>query len=225
MLHMNSEEKTNTAEELPDTEESLSSLRDVPAPTLSKVVELMQADLERSPDERPKLVHDPAWDDQLNALSEEELTQQIDLLKEQIELGERQQDLDRRAVKLGLLKLANEAPRCSHLKSNGKPCRAPALGNTRFCVFHGRALNDRNGRPGIEVALLEDRESLQLTVKQIMEQIVSGYLEPQTASLLLRSVQIANSTLKPRRIRVSRRKPSRSEGCEDVQDNPEENIG
>lgn len=123
---------------------------------------------------------------------------------------------------MGLLKLADQARRCSVLKSNGKSCRAPALGNTAFCVFHGRAHNGRK-QPGIDVNLLENRESLQLTVKQIMEQIVTGYMKPETASLLLRAVQIANSTIKPRRTVVARRRPMQSES--DVSDNAEERAG
>ena len=72
--------------------------------------------------------------------------------------------------------------------------------------------------------MLENRESLQLTVKQIMEQIVSGMIEPQNASLLLRAVQIANSTLKPSRVRVGRRKPARAE-AQDGWGHPEEIWG
>ena len=158
----------------------------------------------------------------MEALSEEELQEQIDLHEERIELAERQKELDRKALNLGLLKLAQQAPRCSHLKSNGKPCRAPAMGNRLFCVFHSRALETQDN-PRINVTVLEDRESLQLTVKQIMEQIVSGRIEPQNASLLLRAVQIANSTFKSRRDRERRRKPA---GCEtSARGNPEENSG
>lgn len=69
--------------------------------------------------------------------------------------------------------------------------------------------NQENSR--LRVELLEDRESLQLTVKQIMEQVVKGQIDPQTASVLLRAVQIANSTQKPRRIRAPKRKSASSE--------------
>ena len=74
-------------------------------------------------------------DEQMEALSEEELDQHIDLLEKRVKVAELQKELDRRALNMGLLKLADRAPRCSHLKSNGKPCRAPAMGNRQFCVF------------------------------------------------------------------------------------------
>jgi hypothetical protein len=125
---------------------------------------------------------------------------------------------------MGLLKLANKAPRCSYLKSNGKPCRAPAMGNRLHCVFHTRSIDNQED-PKIRVEVLENRESLQLTVKQIMEQIVSGRIEPQQASLLLRAVQIANSTLKPNhRAQVGKRKPARSQTGNEW-GNPEEISG
>lgn len=161
--------------------------------------------------------------EELRSLSDETLKDQIDVLQERLDLAERQRELDQRAINLGLLQLADAAPRCSHLKSNGKPCRAPALGSKLFCVFHGRAFETQDS-PGMSVKVLEDRESLQLTVKQIMEQIVSGRIEPQNASLLLRAVQIANSTLKSGRVRVARHspKPTRSQDTR-VWGNPEEN--
>jgi hypothetical protein len=56
-----------------------------------------------------------------------------------------------------------------------------------------------------------------------MEQIVHGRIEPQTASLLLRAVQIANSTLSPKRVRVAgpKRKPTQSDP-DPIWGNPEE---
>lgn len=152
----------------------------------------------------------PFSKEELRALSEEELQEQIDVLKEQLELENRRKQLDRRAINLGLLRIANESPRCSHLKSNGEPCRAPAVRDKLFCIFHSRALETQD-EPRIKVRVLEDQESLQLTVKQVMEQVVSGRLEPQTASLLLRAVQIANATLKPKGVRAARIEPKSAE--------------
>lgn len=166
-------------------------------------------ELASAPDEPEYESVELTTDEQMEALSDEELDQHIDLQEKQVKLNELQEELNRRALNLGLLKLANKAPRCSYLKSNGQPCRAPAMGNTYFCVFHVRSMDQENSR--LRVELLENRESLQLTVKQIMEQIVRGQLDPQTASLLLRAVQIANSTQKPRRIRAPKRKSASGE--------------
>lgn len=160
-------------------------------------------------------------DQQLKALSDQELQAQIDFFNEQEELENKQKELNRRAIKMGLLKLANQAPRCNHVKASGKPCRAPAFGGRLFCLYHGRALETREA-PGIEVKVLEDRKTLQLTVKQIMEQVVRGRLEPEIASLLLRAVQIAKSTLKPKGNAGKRRPKSVRDQGERVQGDAEE---
>ena len=129
----------------------------------------------------------------------------------------------RRAAKLGLLKLANQARRCAHLKNNGEPCRAPAMGNREFCVFHTRAYDcETNQR--IKVGFLEDRSSIRLVLKQIMEQVLTGRIPPRTAALLLRGTQIANGVLKSRKSTQAQPKPVRS-ATQRCQRNPEEIAG
>lgn len=106
-------------------------------------------------------------------------------------------------MKLGLLKMANQVAGCTHLKNNGEPCRAPAMGERLFCVFHSRGYDcETNQR--IKVGFLEDRSSLQLVLKQIMEQVLSGRINPQTATLPMFATQIAKSVLK----KATRRKPA-----------------
>ncbi|HET8826358.1 MAG TPA: hypothetical protein VFM77_14565, partial [Terriglobales bacterium] len=127
----------------------------------------------------------------------QELADRKAFLEEQIEQAKQRVETKRRGLKLGYLKLANQAPRCSHLKNDGEPCRAPAMGQRSFCVFHSRAYDcETNQR--LRVGFLEDPNSLQLVLKQIMEQVLSGRIQPQTAALLLRATQIANGVLKER---------------------------
>jgi len=64
----------------------------------------------------------PFFKVELRALPDETLKDQLDVLQ-QLELNERQEQLDRKAFKLGLLKAADGAARCSHLKANGKSSR------------------------------------------------------------------------------------------------------
>lgn len=136
-----------------------------------------------------------------SSLPLKEVEEQIALLSGNMELEEKRRALRRKVENLESLRLANQAPRCAYLKSNGKTCQAPALGGRQFCVFHVRAL-DQNAAPRMQVTLLEDRQSIQLTLKQIMEQLVLGHINPQTASLLLRGVQIAGATIKSQRIQA-----------------------
>src|SRR5690242_1069018 len=145
----------------------------------------------------------------LHSLSEDQLKAHAALLDEQIVQAKQRIETNRRAVKLGLLKLANQAPRCTPLKNNGEPCRAPAMGERLFCVFHSRAYDcETNER--IKVGFLEDRSSLRLVLKQIMEQVLSGRIDPQTAAVLLRATQIANGVLKKRKSTQQQRKPARN---------------
>ncbi|HKR85883.1 MAG TPA: hypothetical protein VJS37_17120 [Terriglobales bacterium] len=120
----------------------------------------------------------------LDSLSEDELKAQVELLDEQIEQAKQRAETNRRAVKLGLLKLANQAPRCAHLKNNGEPCRAPAMGQRQFCVFHTRTYDCETNHQRIKVGFLEDRASLQLVLKQIMEQVLTGRMQPQTCRVI-----------------------------------------
>ena len=200
---MDGEQKENIGR--PTDSAARARLRDLPGPELLKAVEVLREVVEQGRMATENVEFASSKED-LRALSDEELAEHLDVLEERIELEKRQNELDRKAVNLGLLKLADQAPRCSHLKSNGQPCRAPAMGNRSFCVFHVRAFDTTTDSPRINVSVLEDRQSLQITVKQIMEQIVAGRIEPQAASLLLRAVQIANSTLRPKRVRVESRK-------------------
>jgi hypothetical protein len=87
-----------------------------------------------------------------------------------------------------------------------------SLGRQVVLCFSRASLETHNG-PGMNVKVLEDRESLQIAVKEIMEKIVHGNIDSKAAALLLRAQQIANSTLKPKRVHVRpRRKPASETG-------------
>jgi hypothetical protein len=125
-----------------------------PEPTVLDALEdweRAKRELASAPDE-PECESVELTDEQMEALSDEQIDQHIDLHEKQIKLKELQEELNRRALNLGLLKLANEAPRCSYLKSNGQLCRAPAVGNRYFCVFHVRSMdNQENSRLRVEL--------------------------------------------------------------------------
>src|SRR5689334_11523177 len=109
--------------------------------------------------------------------SEQELIDQVALLDEQIDLAKKRIAANRREMKLGYLKLANQARRCSHLRNDSELCREPAMGQRELWLFHPRGYDcEINQR--IKFGLLED-DSLPLGLKQIMEQVLSGRLPPQ----------------------------------------------
>ena len=99
--------------------------------------------------------------------------------------------------------------RCQHLKVNGTQCGSPALRRNRFCYFHkrhhdelieltsDRAKDARNRRRKVAISLpvLEDANSIQVALMQIMRLILSGQLDGKTAGLLLYALQTASANL------------------------------
>jgi hypothetical protein len=98
----------------------------------------------------------------------------------------------------------NSIPRCQHLKVNGTQCESPALRRNHFCYFHKRwqetrivlnANRARRGRAALDLPVLEDANSIQVSLMQVMRLILSGQVDPKTAGLLLYALQTASSNL------------------------------
>jgi hypothetical protein len=99
----------------------------------------------------------------------------------------------------------NSIPRCEHIKINGTQCGSPALRRNHFCFFHKRwqqtrivlnANRARRGRPALDLPVLEDANSIQVSLMQIMRLVIGGQIDPKTAGLLLYALQTASSNLK-----------------------------
>ncbi len=95
--------------------------------------------------------------------------------------------------------------RCQHIKVNGVQCGSPALRRNRFCFFHKRFQDERirlsadRARRGVAtfiLPVLEDANSIQMAIMQIMRLILTGQIEHKTASLLLYALQTASSNLR-----------------------------
>ena len=95
-------------------------------------------------------------------------------------------------------------PRCQHLKINGVQCGSPALRRRKHCYFHDRML-DRKKRftgkqkrplPLFSMCLLEDANSVQVALMQVLYLLGSGQMEHKEAGLMLYGLQIASSNLK-----------------------------
>ena len=101
--------------------------------------------------------------------------------------------------------MASYPNRCQHLKINGTQCGSPALRRNRFCFFHKRfqderirlnASRARRGSGTFILPLLEDANSIQMTLMQVMRLLVSQQIEHKTASLLLYALQTASANLR-----------------------------
>ena len=100
--------------------------------------------------------------------------------------------------------------RCQHIKVNGTQCGCPALRRNKLCYFHKRHHDERvqlnldrlkDGRAGrrratVELPVLEDANSIQVCLMQIMRLLLSGQIDHKTAALLLYALQTASSNLR-----------------------------
>jgi len=95
--------------------------------------------------------------------------------------------------------------RCQHLKINGTQCGSPALRRNRFCFFHKRFQDERiklsadRARRGVAtfvLPVLEDANSIQIALMQVMRLLVSQQIDHKTASLLLYALQTASTNLR-----------------------------
>jgi hypothetical protein len=118
--------------------------------------------------------------------------------------------------------MANFPNRCQHLKINGTQCGSPALRRNRFCFFHKRfqdehiRLHANRARRGVAtfvLPVLEDANSIQIALMQVMRLLVSQQIEHKTASLLLYALQTASTNL-----RMTNFKPMSQDVILDVRD-------
>jgi hypothetical protein len=98
--------------------------------------------------------------------------------------------------------------RCQHLKTNGTQCGSPALRRNRFCYFHKRYQDERirlnvdrrrRSTATFFLPVLEDANSIQMSLMQIMRLLLTGQIEQKTASLILYALQTASTNLRQTR--------------------------
>ena len=101
--------------------------------------------------------------------------------------------------------MANFPTRCQHLKVNGTQCGSPALRRNRFCYFHKRFQDEniklsvdraRRGVATFVLPVLEDANSIQIALMQVMRLLISQQMDHKTAALLLYALQTASTNLR-----------------------------
>src|SRR5580693_6254433 len=93
--------------------------------------------------------------------------------------------------------------RCQHVKVNGTQCGSPALRRRRLCFFHvrcqeqrARIMGSQFGQARFVVPLLEDANSVQMALMQVMQLLGTGQMEHKTAALMLYALQTASCNLR-----------------------------
>ena len=101
--------------------------------------------------------------------------------------------------------MASYPNRCQHIKINGTQCGSRALRRNRFCFFHKRFQDERiklsadrarRGTATFVLPVLEDANSIQVALMQVMRLLISQQIGHKTASLLLYALQTASSNLR-----------------------------
>src|SRR6266550_8472524 len=95
-------------------------------------------------------------------------------------------------------------PRCQRIKTNGTQCGSPALRNGEYCYFHYRwrmtTVDLSHSAPHVtsmfDLPVLEDADSIQITLGQIMRMIVCRQVDTKSAGLLLYALQLASANLR-----------------------------
>jgi hypothetical protein len=93
----------------------------------------------------------------------------------------------------------NQATRiCSHIKVNGVRCGSPALRGEFFCYFHQRLIRGVRTPPKSRLhpmAFLEDEESIQASLMEVINALVRNTIDFRRAQLILRALHIATKNV------------------------------
>ena len=88
---------------------------------------------------------------------------------------------------------------CRHIKTNGKRCQSPALGELAYCYFHARTHTMASPKyivfDDLKLPLLEDSASIQVAISKVMNAFVSARIDARRTGLLLDAIQIASQNI------------------------------
>ncbi len=102
-----------------------------------------------------------------------------------------------------------EIRRCRHIKVNGTQCGSPALRGRCYCYFHhnwrsrgtyGAAQRGSQKPCHSDFPVLEDANSVQAALMQVIRLMLAKEISPKEAGLLLYALQIASSNLRHLRL-------------------------
>ncbi|MGA8429138.1 MAG: hypothetical protein WB729_04920, partial [Candidatus Sulfotelmatobacter sp.] len=83
---------------------------------------------------------------------------------------------------------------CQHIKVTGVPCGGPPMRGEQFCYFHQRLLRGVKIPPKSRIhpiAMLEDEESIQVSLMEIINALARNYIDPRRADIMVRALNIA----------------------------------
>ncbi|MGH9496679.1 MAG: hypothetical protein ACRD3B_16900, partial [Candidatus Sulfotelmatobacter sp.] len=105
---------------------------------------------------------------------------------------------------------------CTHIKVTGIRCGSPALRGEQFCYFHQRMVRGVRTPPQSRlhpIALIEDEESIQAALMEVINALMRNSIDLKRAALILRALHIAVKNAQRARLHHSR-----SEGVTEIPD-------
>jgi hypothetical protein len=110
---------------------------------------------------------------------------------------------------------------CTHIKVTGQQCGSPALRGEFFCYFHTRVIKGVQQRVDMQLhsmALLEDCESIQLSIMHVVDGLIKGTLDATRARLIIQALRIAARNAKNVRFDDVHYRPSEQPMVREVPD-------
>jgi len=95
-----------------------------------------------------------------------------------------------------------DVPRFQHVKINGTQCGSPALRARRYCFFHDKIRREQSkiaasaSAARFNLPLLEDANSVQVALMNVIQMLGSGTIDHKTAGLMLYALQTASINLR-----------------------------
>ena len=83
---------------------------------------------------------------------------------------------------------------CTHIKVTGVRCGSPTLHGEQYCYFHQRVVRGIRPRPQSRlhpIAILEDEESIQASLMEVVNALLRNTIDLKRAELILRALHIA----------------------------------
>jgi hypothetical protein len=84
---------------------------------------------------------------------------------------------------------ADEAPRCSHIKTDGVRCGSPRMKSGALCYAHQRMAEARP--QALRLPPMEDPNAIQLGLMEVARALIDGQITEKTAGLLFYALQTA----------------------------------
>jgi hypothetical protein len=90
------------------------------------------------------------------------------------------------------------APTCNHVKPNGQLCDSPSLKHDDYCYFHRslrertkRNLRDARQQKSLQIPPLEDIETIQIAIGDVVNALLADRIDAKKAGLALYGLQTA----------------------------------